>query len=89
MAWNVEVSPNAQRQLDELDKPVARRISRFLYERIGKLDDPRQIGERLQGTLSEFWRYRVGDYRIICSLEHERLVVLVLRIGHRRDVYKR
>ena len=89
MAWNVEVSPKAQRQLDELDKPVARRISRFLYERIGKLDDPRQLGERLQGTLSEFWRYRVGDYRIICSLEHERLVVLVLRIGHRRDVYKR
>jgi mRNA interferase RelE/StbE len=88
LAWNVEVSPKAQRQLDELDKPVARRISRFLYERIGKLDDPRQLGERLQGTLSEFWRYRVGDYRIICSLEHERLVVLVLRIGHRRDIYK-
>jgi mRNA interferase RelE/StbE len=88
LAWNVEVSPKAQRQLDELDKPVARRISRFLYERIGKLDDPRQLGERLQGTLSEFWRYRVGDYRIICSLEHERLVVLVLRIGHRREIYK-
>ncbi|MGA7289615.1 MAG: type II toxin-antitoxin system RelE/ParE family toxin, partial [Terriglobales bacterium] len=76
------------RQLDELDKTVARRISKFLYERIEKLDDPRQIGERLQGTLSDFWRYRVGDYRIICSLEHERLVVLVLRIGHRREVYK-
>ena len=89
MAWNVEVSPRAQRQLDELDKPVARRISRFLYERIGKLDDPRQIGERLQGTLSDFWRYRVGDYRLICSLENDRLVVLVLRIGHRRDVYER
>jgi mRNA interferase RelE/StbE len=89
MAWNVEVSPRAQKQLDELDRPVARRISKFLYERIGKLNDPRQIGERLQGTLSEFWRYRVGDYRIICSLEHERLVVLVLRIGHRREVYKR
>jgi mRNA interferase RelE/StbE len=89
MAWNVEVSPRARRQLDELDKPVARRISRFLYERIGKLNDPRQIGERLQGTLSEFWRYRVGDYRIICSLEHERLVVLVLRIGHRREIYNR
>jgi mRNA interferase RelE/StbE len=89
MAWNVEVSPRAQRQLDELDKPVARRISRFLYERVGKLDDPRQIGERLQGTLSDFWRYRVGDYRLICSLENDRLVVLVLRIGHRRDVYER
>jgi mRNA interferase RelE/StbE len=89
MAWDVEVSPRAQRQLDELDKPVARRISKFLYERIGKFDDPRQIGERLQGTLSEFWRYRVGDYRIICLLEHERLVVLVLRVGHRREIYKR
>ena len=88
MAWSVEVSPKAQKQLDELDRPVARRISKFLYERIGKLDDPRQIGERLQGTLSEFWRYRVGDYRIICSLEHECLVVLALRIGHRRDIYK-
>lgn len=89
MAWNVKVSPRAQRQLDELDKTVARRISRFLYGRIGKLNDPRQIGERLQGTLSKFWRYRVGDYRIICSLEHERLIVLVLRIGHRREIYKR
>jgi mRNA interferase RelE/StbE len=89
MAWSLEFSPRAQKQLDKLDKTVARRISKFLYQRVGKLADPRQIGERLQGTLSEFWRYRVGDYRIICSLEHDRLVVLVLRIGHRREVYKR
>ena len=87
--WTIEFDPAAQRELAELDKPVARRISKFLYERLGKLDDPRKIGVRLQGTLSEFWRYRVGDYRIICSLEHERLVVLVLRIGHRREVYRR
>jgi mRNA interferase RelE/StbE len=89
MAWNVEVSRKAQTQLDKLDKPIARRISKFLYERVAKLNDPRQIGERLQGTLSEFWRYRVGDYRIICSLEADRLVVLVLRIGHRREIYLR
>jgi len=89
MAWKVEVSPIAHKQLEKLDKPIARRIFKFLYERVEKLDDPRQIGERLQGTLREFWRYRVGDYRIICSLEHERLVVLVLRVGHRRAVYKR
>jgi mRNA interferase RelE/StbE len=89
MAWKLEFSPRAQRQLDELDKTDARRISKFLFERVGKLDDPRKIGERLQGTLSEFWRYRVGDYRIICSLEHDRLVVLVLRIGHRREIYNR
>ena len=89
MAWNVEVSRRAQRQLDQLDKSIARRISKFLFERVGNLDDLRQVGERLRGTLSEFWRYRVGDYRIICSLESERLVVLVLRIGHRREVYQR
>jgi mRNA interferase RelE/StbE len=89
MAWKVEISPTAQKQLDDLDKPVAKRIVKFLRECIEKLDDPRQIGDRLQGTLSPFWRYRVGDYRIICSLEHDRLVVLVLRIGHRREIYSR
>lgn len=86
--WTIEFDPSAQKELDELDKPIARRIAKFLCERLGKLDDPRKIGVRLQGTLSEFWRYRVGNYRIICSLEHERLVVLVLRIGHRREVYR-
>ncbi|HZZ14997.1 MAG TPA: type II toxin-antitoxin system RelE/ParE family toxin [Candidatus Sulfotelmatobacter sp.] len=89
MAWNLEISSPAQRQLDKLDKGTARRISKFLYERVRQLDDPRQIGEPLQGSLSEFWRYRVGDYRIICSLEHDRLVVLVLRLGHRREIYSR
>ncbi|HEV3306109.1 MAG TPA: type II toxin-antitoxin system RelE/ParE family toxin [Candidatus Sulfotelmatobacter sp.] len=87
--WKVEIDPAAQKELDALDKPIARRISKFLYERVAKLNDPRQIGECLQGTLSEFWRYRVGDYRLICSLEHDRLVVLVLRVGHRREIYSR
>jgi mRNA interferase RelE/StbE len=89
MAWNVELSPRAQTQLDRLDKTIARRISKFLYEQVAKLNDPQQIGERLQGTLSQFWRYRAGDYRIICSLESDRLVVLVLRIGHRKEIYSR
>ncbi|MFZ0800922.1 MAG: type II toxin-antitoxin system RelE/ParE family toxin [Terriglobales bacterium] len=87
--WKIEFDPAAQRELDKLDKTVARRIFKFLYERVGRLDNPRKIGERLQGTLSEFWKYRVGDYRLICSLENERLVVLVLRVGHRREVYRR
>ena len=89
MAWKIEFERAAQKELDKLDKPVARRILRFLNQRVGKLDDPRQIGERLKGTLSEFWKYRVGDYRLICSLENDRLVVLVLRIAHRREVYTR
>jgi mRNA interferase RelE/StbE len=89
MAWRVEISPTAQKQLGQLDKPVGRRVLKFLHERVERLEDPRQLGERLQGTLSQFWKYRVGDYRLICSLENDRLVVLVLRIGHRREVYRR
>ncbi len=89
MAWTIDFSPTALKQLDKLDKPVANRILKFLHERVQNLDDPRKIGARLQGTLSEFWKYRVGDYRIICSFENDRLVVLGLRIGHRREVYKR
>lgn len=89
MAWNLELSPTAQKQLVRLDRAIVRRISKFLYQRLARLDDPRQIGERLQGTLNEFWRYRVGDYRLICSIEDDRLVVLVLRIGHRREIYRR
>jgi mRNA interferase RelE/StbE len=89
MAWRIEIDAAAQRELDKLDKTVSRRILKFLYHRVGQLDDPRKIGERLQGALSEFWKYRVGDYRLICALENERLVVLVLRIGHRREVYRR
>ena len=89
MAWKVEFERAALKELEQLDKPVQKRILKFLHERVGNLDDPRKIGARLQGTLSEFWKYRVGDYRLICSLENDRLVVLVLRIGHRREVYKR
>jgi mRNA interferase RelE/StbE len=88
MAWAIEFERAALKELEKLDKPVVRRILKFLQERVGKLDDPRKIGARLQGTLSEFWKYRVGDYRLMCSLENDRLVVLVLRIGHRREVYK-
>ena len=88
MAWTFEFTPNAQKQLDDLDKTISRRILKFLYERVGQLENPRQIGDRLQGTLSKFWKYRVGDYRIICSMEDEKLVVVVVRIGHRREIYK-
>ena len=88
MAWTVSLSATAQEQVDDLDKPIARRILKFLYERVERLDDPRQIGEPLQGPVRQLWRYRVGDHRLICTFEHDRLLVLVLRIGHRREVYR-
>lgn len=89
MAWRIELGRDAEKALDKLDRPVAQRILRFLYERVAPLDDPRSIGEALKGSqLGEFWKYRVGDYRIISRIEDGELCVLVVRIGNRRDVYR-
>jgi mRNA interferase RelE/StbE len=89
MAWLVEFDPATVRDLDRLDKQVARRILSFLYERVARLDDPRSIGQALQGSkFGEFWKYRVGDWRIICKIEDKRITVLVLRIRHRSKVYR-
>ncbi len=89
MAWKVEIDSTAARDLDRLDRQAARRILAFLHGRIAALDDPRSIGEALKGSrLGEFWKYRVGDYRIICSIEDGALRILVVRVGNRREVYR-
>ena len=89
MAWRIEFDEGAKKDLARLDKPVARRITAFLRERVASLDDPRSIGEALSGArLGEFWKYRVGDYRIISRIEDGLLKVLVVRVGHRRQVYR-
>lgn len=88
--WKVEVAAEAKRDLEKLDPQVARRIERFLFERIARLDNPRGIGQALQGEkFGEIWRYRVGDWRIICQIQDAKLVVLALRVGHRREIYER
>ncbi len=89
MAWSVVINDNALKQLAKLGRPDARRIRDFLIDRVEKLPDPRQSGKALTGSkLGNLWRYRVGDYRIICDLQDEVLVVLVVEIGHRREVYR-
>lgn len=89
MPWKIEFSVEADRELSKLDPQHARRILKFLRERVAKLDDPRSIGKALQGSrLGEFWRYRVGPFRIICKIEADRLLVLVLRIGDRKEIYR-
>jgi mRNA interferase RelE/StbE len=89
MAWSIKIRPKAERQLDQLDPQVARRIIRFLLERVASLENPRSIGEALKGTeLGELWKYRVGDYRIIASIEDNLVCILVVRIGNRREVYR-
>jgi mRNA interferase RelE/StbE len=89
MAWSIDLGPRAKRQLGQLDPQVARRISRFLYERIAPLENPRNIGDPLKGSeLGDLWKYRVGDYRIIASIEDKLVRILVVRIGSRRQVYR-
>jgi mRNA interferase RelE/StbE len=89
MAWRIELSLQADRELGKLDPPQKKRILKFLHERLAPLENPRSIGQALRGSeLGEFWKYRVGDYRLICKIEDGQLLVLVLRIGHRSDVYR-
>lgn len=89
MAWNVELSLEADRELSKLDPQHSRRLLKFLRDRVAKLQDPRSIGRALHGLhLGELWRYRVGDYRLICKIEDHRLLVLVLCNGHRKEIYR-
>ncbi len=89
MVWQIELSPLALKNLSQLDQQIARRILKFLHDRLATLDDPRSIGEALRGSrLGEFWKYRVGDYRIIASIEDDQVLVFVVRIGNRREVYR-
>jgi mRNA interferase RelE/StbE len=89
LAWRIRFSDTAEKQLSKLDRKVAKRIYDFLRNRIAKLDDPRSLGEALKGSkLGEFWRYRVGDYRIITSIEDNVLTILVITVGNRKDIYR-
>lgn len=89
MAWRIEFHPKARKELLKFDRETARRIVRFLRERISTIEDPRTLGEALKGPeVGRFWKYRVGDYRLICDIQNARITILVIRVGHRRDVYR-
>jgi mRNA interferase RelE/StbE len=88
LAWRIELTGTAAKQLSKLDRGDARRIAAFLRDRIAPLDDPRTAGKALHGPLGALWRYRVGDFRLLAAIEDAVLRVLVVRIGHRREVYR-
>jgi mRNA interferase RelE/StbE len=89
MAWMVEFEPTALKELERLDPQDARRILQFLLDRVALRDDPRALGEGLKGSrFTGLWKYRVGNFRIICNILDEKVTVLVVRIGHRREVYR-
>ena len=87
MNWKVEFTAEADKQLLSLDKPDRERIRRYARD-LEKLPNPRFRGEQLTGNLSEFWKYRIGKYRLICRLHDDKLLVLVVKIGKRDRVYK-
>lgn len=87
MAWTIEWSDSARKQLRKLDRPVKRQIADYLDTKAAR--NPRAVGKALTAQFASLWRYRVGDYRVVVSIEDERLVVLVVRVGHRREVYDR
>ncbi|MEI9969249.1 MAG: type II toxin-antitoxin system RelE/ParE family toxin [Terracidiphilus sp.] len=86
--WTVEFDDRARRELRKLDLKTQKEILRYLRERVAGSADPRQFGKPLRMNLAGLWRYRVGSYRLICRIEEQRLIVLVLKVGHRRDVYE-
>ena len=88
MAWRIEFLPAAEKELAKLGRAEAKRIIQTLKTRIAPLDDPRRLGSALSGQLGGLWRWRIGDYRVVARIEDERITILVVRVAHRREVYR-
>ena len=88
MPWTVELADAAVKAIDLLDKPVRQRMQRFIEQRLMNADNPRQWGKALTGKYAGLWRYRIGDYRLVCRIEDARLVVLVVKVAKRDTVYQ-
>ncbi|MAB67687.1 MAG: type II toxin-antitoxin system mRNA interferase toxin, RelE/StbE family [Bacteroidetes bacterium] len=87
MIWKVEFDDRARKELRKLDKQTQDRILKWLRSNLATEEDPRRTGKSLKGRMKGLWRYRVGDYRIVSQIEDEQILILVIRIGHRRDIY--
>lgn len=85
--WKVEFKPTAFKELKKLDRKIQNKIFQFLDRLIQNYDTPRFVGNALQGKYKGLWRYRAGDYRIICEIQDLRLIILVLNVAHRKEVY--
>ena len=88
MAWSVEITRTAEKQLTKFSREVQSALLSYLRERVQVAEDPRQFGKALHGDKRRLWRYRVGDYRIICDIQDEELIVLVLAVAHRKDAHR-
>jgi mRNA interferase RelE/StbE len=88
LVWTIEITRTAERQINKLDASAQKSIVRFLRERLKSAQNPRQWGKPLHGDKRGLWRYRIGDFRLICDIQDERITVLVLEVAHRKDAYR-
>ncbi|WP_104081142.1 type II toxin-antitoxin system RelE/ParE family toxin [Cryobacterium sp. Y11] len=87
MSYTIRFTPRAAKQVRKLDSAPAKRIRDFLEQKLSQLDNPRQLGKKLVNE--EFWRYRVGDYRILTNIDDDQILILVVEVAHRREVYNK
>ncbi|WP_422126512.1 type II toxin-antitoxin system RelE family toxin [Thioalkalivibrio sulfidiphilus] len=88
MVWKIEFETSARKELGDLDGATARRIIRFLRYRVATSDNPRSLGKPLKGHLRDYWRYRIGDWGLVCHIDDIGVRILVIRVSHRKDVYR-
>lgn len=88
LAWRIKFLETAEKQFEKLDRSTQRAINSYIVKRLATVEDPKRFGKPLLGNLKELWRYRIGDYRLICKIYDQELLILVVRIGHRREVYE-
>jgi mRNA interferase RelE/StbE len=88
LAWRVEFTRTAEKQIVRLERSFQARILNYLRQRVQARENPRQLGKALHGEKQGLWRYRVGDYRLICDIQDEKSTVLVLAVAHRKEVYR-
>ena len=87
MSYTIRFTPNAAKQVRKLDSTAGKRIRDFLEQKLSQLDNPRQLGKKLVNE--EFWRYRVGDYRILTNIDDDQILILIVEVAHRREVYSK
>jgi len=87
LAWSIDYTNSAMQELRKLDRQTARRILDYVDEHLATLENPRGLGKPLSGPLGTFWRYRIGDYRLICDIQDNASLILVVRLGKQSEIY--
>lgn len=89
MVWKIEYLKSIQKEVRKIDRASQKKIREYLEVKVANMENPRDIGKALKGEMKELWRYRIGDYRAICEIQDNTITVLVIHIGHRKNVYKK